>query len=94
MKPHCKIAWIQAINYVVKHGGCIIEFKNYGYTECSNGVNVYWNKTVGKCFLFADNITTIYDSLETKLPTNSINAGLPTLAKDQITKTWSQMKGI
>ena len=64
MKPHCKIAYIQAISYVANHGGCMIEFKQYGYTECTNGVNVYWQKTTGRCFLFADNLTVIYNSLD------------------------------
>jgi hypothetical protein len=93
MKPNCKIAWIQAINYVAKHGGCMIEFKEYGYTECSNSVNVYWQKSTGKCFLFADSINLIYDSLEiTKVI--SIHAGLPTSARDQIVETWSHIKEI
>lgn len=64
MKPHVKIAFIQAVNYVVLNGGDINEFKQYGYTECNTGVNVYYQKTTGKCFLFADTTKAIYDSLE------------------------------
>ena len=64
MKPHVKIAFIQAINYVLTNGGDITEFKLYGYTECNTGVNVYYQRTTGKCFLFSDSIQTIYDSLE------------------------------
>ena len=64
MKPHVKIAFIQAINYVLTNGGDITEFKQYGYTECNTGVNVYYQRTTGKCFLFSDSIQTIYDSLE------------------------------
>lgn len=64
MKPNVKIAFIQAINYVLTNGGDITEFKQYGYTECNTGVNVYYQRTTGKCFLFSDSIQTIYDSLE------------------------------
>ena len=64
MKPHVKIAVIQAINYVLTNGGDITEFKQYGYTECNTGVNVYYQRTTGKCFLFANTTETIYNSLE------------------------------
>ncbi len=64
MKPHTKIAFIQAVNYVVLNGGNINEFKQYGYTECNTGVNVYYQKTTSKCFLFANTTEAIYNSLE------------------------------
>lgn len=64
MKPHVKISYVQAVNYCVMNGGDINELKQYGYTECNTGVNIYWQKTTGKCFLFADTSKAIYDSLE------------------------------
>ena len=64
MKPHVKISYVQAINYCVLNGGDINELKQYGYTECNTGVNIYWQKTSGKCFLFADTSVAIYNSLE------------------------------
>jgi hypothetical protein len=92
MKPHCKIAWIQAVHYASIHGGCLIELKQYGYTECSNGVNIYWNRTVGKCFLFADNIMTIYDSLEVgyEKQNSKPKAGLSREVLKKTVEIWSQ----
>jgi hypothetical protein len=46
------------------NGGDIEELKQYGYTECNTSVNIYWQKTTGKCFLFADTSMAIYNSLE------------------------------
>jgi len=91
MKPNCKIAWIQAIHYASVHGGCLIELKQYGYTECNNGVAIYWNRTVGKCFLFADNIMTIYDSLEVSHESSykRVEAGIPKQIRKQIVETWN-----
>ncbi len=64
MKPHCRISYVQAVNYVVINGGCIKEFKQYGYTECNTGVSVYWQKSTGIAVLFADSMSIITTSLE------------------------------
>lgn len=94
MKPHCKIAWIQAIHYATLHGGCLVELKQYGYTECNNGVNIYWNKTVGKCFLFADSIITIYNSLEVGYENTHkrMEIGIPSQVRKQIVETWNDFR--
>ena len=91
MKPHVKIAFIQAINYIVLNGGDITEFKQYGYTECNTGVNVYYQHTTGKCFLFSDNIQTIYVSLEVwyeRKRTNSTSVSKQTMAQSNTTRDY------
>lgn len=90
MKPHVKIAFIQAINYVLTNGGDITEFKQYGYTECNTGVNVYYQHTTGKCFLFSDSIQTIYDSLEVwyeRKRTSSASISKPAVAQSNSTRS-------